>query len=113
MSVKDYKTLEDYMSEYYHNPIENYDCSEIAEDLKQLEPNGKIVTVRMDDGSLLKVEDHGRVVEWEYHTFFVFEGEVYDPNYSKCPVSENKYYEHLYNLNPNLKGLKKSNSFGI
>ena len=94
----------------YNIPSDNYDCSEIAEDLyniaKSLGLKGSIVRLKNnhDRFGLVTVIECDEPVPFEYHDIFLLDGNVYDPRFSKKreKVKQNKYYELVEQINTNI-----------
>jgi hypothetical protein len=94
------ETLTDYMKDYNENPIHNYDCSEIAEDLKQIDGSGQLCTIKSKiKFTQITVIERGYEKDYDYHTVYVNYNLVYDPNYSASPVPESQYINKLKSLN--------------
>lgn len=91
----------------YNIPHENYDCSEIAEDMEylanQLGLEGKIYSIQPKQGHMVKIFEYNIQAEYTYHEIFVIENLVLDPRLSpnRTVVNWDEYKRVTRDINNN------------
>jgi len=83
------------------NLHQNYDCSEIAEDLFKSANKGCIYLIKPTDSNTVLVIENKQVMEYEYHEVYSDGNYVFDPRMSEDPIPKVKYFGELSKLNKN------------
>ncbi|RFA24285.1 hypothetical protein CAI21_22280 [Alkalilimnicola ehrlichii] len=77
------------------------DCSEIADALRNVAGEGRILRVTGQGGGDLRLLEHGRVDSgFRYHEVFTDGRYVYDPRLNDTPVPEGDWIRMIQGLNP-------------
>ena len=84
----------------YQNPDLNLDCSEIAEELAEIDPRGIYYWIEAEDKEQFNVWEYGKVRGgMYYHVVYSRDGLIYDPRYSVKPVKKNIYFKETQSIN--------------
>lgn len=78
----------------------NIDCEEIAEDLVEINRNGKVYNITSKDGGQVSIPEYGQIEQFDYHFVYSYNNMIYDPRYSSVPVSKDMYFKEINSLNP-------------
>lgn len=80
---------------------ENYDCSEIAEDLLNISGGkGKIYNIESKTG-WVNGKEYGEIKNFQYHQVYSDGKYIYDPRFSDSPLLNEDYFKIMKELNPN------------
>ncbi|WP_239257275.1 T7SS effector LXG polymorphic toxin [Listeria ilorinensis] len=85
----------------YQEMVNQYDCSEIADDLYLASgKKGAIYEITPKIGKL-NVEEYDKMEKFYYHTVYSDGKYVYDPRYSEAPILKEQYFNTIKKDNPN------------
>lgn len=85
-------------ADFYKEYWDNYDCSEIAEDLYNASGNkGTIIELKTD--GQIKIQEYGTTQMYEYHQVYSDGNYIYDPRFSSEPILQSEYFDVVRNLN--------------
>ncbi|WP_430604140.1 hypothetical protein [Enterococcus sp. DIV0724b] len=94
------KALEQGMNKSSYKTNTNIDCEEIAEDLVEINRNGKVYNITSKDGGQVSIPEYGQIEQFDYHFVYSYNNMIYDPRYSSVPVSKDMYFKEINSLNP-------------
>ncbi|WP_205527786.1 hypothetical protein, partial [Listeria costaricensis] len=85
----------------YQEMVDQYDCSEIADDLYLASgKKGAIYEITPKVGKL-NVEEYDKMEKFYYHTVYSDGKYIYDPRYSEAPILKEQYFNTIKKDNPN------------
>ncbi|HCM89499.1 MULTISPECIES: hypothetical protein [Vagococcus] len=84
----------------YQDPTLNLDCSEIAEELAEIDPRGSYYWIEAEDKGVFYLREYGEITgNFVYHVVYTHNGMIYDPRYSITPINKSVYFKDLQSIN--------------
>jgi filamentous hemagglutinin len=75
------------------------DCSKKADILKNIAGSGYTIEVQNPNKKVIKVQENGLEVEYEYLTVYTNGQYIYDPTLSAQPIPKGDWEQHIKRLN--------------